>query len=131
MFTIWVLLDFSSLLDHINHGIKTFHLQRFLVHYMFCFWKHFWLCHFVVLSELFLNDRISITFSISCETNWIIKCRACLVSQDCFINLVLLSIKVPQMFVSKIFVLVVSVADFKILCLFIYLFINREVCWKP
>lgn len=40
--------------------------------------------------------------------------KTCLASQDCFVNLVLVSTEVAQVFLSKIFVFVVSVADLKV-----------------
>ena len=45
----------------------------------------------------------------------------------CF-NLILLSTKVPQMFLPKVLVFVAGVADFKAFGLFIYFFFNRKLC---
>lgn len=92
-------------------------------------------CHFIVPSELILNNKISIIILYSSEANCVIKCSACLVGQDLFCFVLIWFCCLPKYvrcFCQRFLFLLLALL---ILRPFVYLFyfilfflVNRELC---
>lgn len=84
LFTAWILLDCFSLLEHINHVIKTSSITKTFSSLHGLLLKLFLCYQFIMPSELFLSDNIYIIIFYSSETNGVIERNACLVGQNNF-----------------------------------------------
>lgn len=86
LFTAWILLDCFSLLEHVNHVIKTSSITKAFSSLHVLLLKLFSWYQFIMLSDLFLSDNIYIIIFYSIETNRVIERNACLVGQNNFFS---------------------------------------------